>query len=149
MDQRRAERGRPQINRWQRNASKMTGNLKEGAVDEVAEWVEEEEIASYHTFTIPYGPNVTASKIDRLLFQKDMLLNAEWNKQKNREVNLHRHPAFFGHVEDVSITKSFYDKNLRFIYRSFKIAAAHVQNLKRMKRRKLLRMNLKSSYRAH
>jgi ankyrin repeat protein len=28
-------------------------------------------------------------------------LNAEWNKPKDREVNLHRHPAFFGSVEDV------------------------------------------------
>jgi hypothetical protein len=28
-------------------------------------------------------------------------LNAEWNKPKDREVNLHRHPAFFGTVDDV------------------------------------------------
>jgi hypothetical protein len=30
-----------------------------------------------------------------------LLLNAEWNKPKDREVNLHRHPAFFGNFEDV------------------------------------------------
>jgi ankyrin repeat protein len=30
-----------------------------------------------------------------------VVLNAEWNKPKDREVNLHRHPAFFGTVEDV------------------------------------------------
>jgi ankyrin repeat protein len=30
-----------------------------------------------------------------------LLLNAEWNRPKDREVNLHRHPAFFGYVEDV------------------------------------------------
>lgn len=29
------------------------------------------------------------------------MLNAEWNKPKDREVKLHRHPAFFGSVEDV------------------------------------------------
>lgn len=28
-----------------------------------------------------------------------MLLNAEWNKSKKRDVDLHRHPAFFGAVE--------------------------------------------------
>lgn len=26
---------------------------------------------------------------------------AEWNKPKDREAHLHRHPAFFGHAEDV------------------------------------------------
>jgi hypothetical protein len=30
-----------------------------------------------------------------------LLLNAEWNKPKDRTVNLHRHPAFFGHFSDV------------------------------------------------
>lgn len=29
------------------------------------------------------------------------VLNAEWNQHKKREVYLHRHPAFFGRVEDV------------------------------------------------
>jgi ankyrin repeat protein len=29
------------------------------------------------------------------------VLNAEWNKPKDRAVNLHRHPAFFGSVDDV------------------------------------------------
>ena len=28
-------------------------------------------------------------------------MNAEWNKRDDREVNLHRHPAFFGYAEDV------------------------------------------------
>lgn len=35
------------------------------------------------------------------MYTKDLLLNAEWNKPKDREVNLHRHPAFFGDVEDI------------------------------------------------
>lgn len=42
-----------------------------------------------------------AKKIEKLLYTKDLLLNAEWNKPKTREVNLHRHPAFFGFAEDV------------------------------------------------
>jgi hypothetical protein len=29
------------------------------------------------------------------------VLNAEWNQPKERDVYLHRHPAFFGRVEDV------------------------------------------------
>lgn len=36
-----------------------------------------------------------------MLYTKDLLLNAEWNKPKDREVHLHRHPAFFGSAEDV------------------------------------------------
>jgi hypothetical protein len=36
-----------------------------------------------------------------LLYTKDLLLNAEWNKRDDREVNLHRHPAFFGYAADV------------------------------------------------
>jgi hypothetical protein len=51
--------------------------------------------------TIPYGPKFHARKIERLIYTKDLLLNAEWNKPKDRDVNLHRHPAFFGNVDDV------------------------------------------------
>ena len=29
------------------------------------------------------------------------MLNAEWNQAKERDVYLHRHPAFFGRVQDV------------------------------------------------
>ncbi|EOD46043.1 putative ankyrin repeat protein [Neofusicoccum parvum UCRNP2] len=105
MDQRRRERGRPAINRWARTAGRfLKGNIKDKYEDEVAEWVEEDEVADYHTFTVPYGEKFHARKIEKLLYTKDLLLNAEWNKPKDREVNLHRHPAFFGDAEDV-----FYD----------------------------------------
>jgi hypothetical protein len=53
------------------------------------------------TFTIPYGPKYHAKRIEKLLYTKDLLLNSEWNKPKDREVNLHRHPAFFGYAVDV------------------------------------------------
>ena len=81
----------------------LYGNLKQNACDEVAEWDDgiEDEVASYHTFTIPYGPRFHARRIEKLLYTKDLLLNAEWNKSRDREVNLHRHPAFIGSVEDV------------------------------------------------
>ncbi|KAG4440717.1 hypothetical protein IFR05_003811 [Cadophora sp. M221] len=101
MDQRRAERGRPTIHRNYRNQFRMGGNIKDAEEDEVAEWVDQEEVASYHTMTVPYGPKYQASRINRLLYAKDLLLNAEWNQPKEREVYLHRHPCFFGTAEEV------------------------------------------------
>ncbi|OAG06714.1 ankyrin [Paraphaeosphaeria sporulosa] len=99
MDERRRERGRPPVNRY-RNFS-MRDNIKDRHEDEVAEWVEQEDVSDYHTFTIPYGQPYHAKKIEKLLYTKDLLLNSEWNKPKDREVNLHRHPAFFGFAEDI------------------------------------------------
>ncbi|KAM3416213.1 hypothetical protein BST61_g7819 [Cercospora zeina] len=102
LDQRRAERGRPAINRYYQQRFRIRGNVKDDYADEVAEWVDSDEVSDYHTFTIPYGPKYHARKIEKLLFTKDLLLNAEWNRPKDRkDINLHRHPAFFGRVEDV------------------------------------------------
>ncbi|KAL4998867.1 ankyrin repeat-containing domain protein [Aspergillus recurvatus] len=100
LAQRRKERGRPPLNNFYR-PNGLPGNIKNDWQDEVAEWVEEDEVSDYHTFTIPYGPKYHARKIEKLLYTKDLLLNAEWNRPKDREVNLHRHPAFFGSAEDV------------------------------------------------
>jgi len=47
------------------------------------------------------GPKYQAARINRLLYAKDLLLNAEWNKPDEREVHLHRHPCFFGTAEEV------------------------------------------------
>ncbi|KAH7126744.1 ankyrin repeat protein [Dendryphion nanum] len=99
MDERRRERGRPAIDRSWRHTT--TGNIKDAHEDEVAEWVEQDDVSDYHTFTIPYGPHYHAKRIEKLLYTKDLLLNAEWNKKDDREVYLHRHPAFFGYAEDV------------------------------------------------
>jgi hypothetical protein len=98
--QRREERGRPALNRW-RNNWQSSGNLKEAEEDEVADWIEQEEVSSYHSMTVPYGPKYHAARINRLLYAKDILLNAEWNQPKDREVYLHRHPCFFGTAEEV------------------------------------------------
>lgn len=75
--------------------------MKENHEDEVPDWVESDEVSDYHTFTVPYGPKFHARKIERLLYAKDLLLNAEWNRPKERETTLHRHPAFFGNASDV------------------------------------------------
>lgn len=42
-----------------------------------------------------------AKKIEKLLYTKDLLLNAEWNIKKERTVNLHRHPCFIGDTASV------------------------------------------------
>ncbi|PLB49657.1 ankyrin [Aspergillus steynii IBT 23096] len=99
MDQRRQERGRPA--RVQRGRNGLNGNIKGDWEDETPEWMEGDEVSEYNTVTIPYGPRFHAKRIEKLLYTKDLLLNAEWNKPKTREVHLHRHPAFFGTVEDV------------------------------------------------
>jgi len=101
LAKRREERGRPTLPQYRRHRNKLPGNVKESQPDDVAEWFEEDEVSNYHTFTVPYGPKYTAKKIEKLLFTKDLLLNAEWSKPKDRETNLHRHPVFFGSVNDV------------------------------------------------
>ncbi|TAQ87996.1 hypothetical protein B7494_g3670 [Chlorociboria aeruginascens] len=100
-DQRRSERGRPQRHINWRDSCKRPGNFKDQEEDDVAEWVEEEEVSSYHSMTVPYGPKYQPRKINRLLYAKDLLLNAEWNQSDDRTVYLHRHPCFFGTAEEV------------------------------------------------
>ena len=101
-DRRREERGRPQVTNRVENERKLPGNIKDNSPDEVADWADDDEHASnYHTFAMPYGPKYNAKRIEKLLFTKDLLLNAEWNRPKDREIELHRHPAFFGNVKDV------------------------------------------------
>ncbi|KXX77462.1 Ankycorbin [Madurella mycetomatis] len=102
QDRRREERGRPPIDRYRRNFRSTAGNIKEQHEDEVADWFTEEEVSNYHTFTIPYGQKIHAKKIEKLCYSRDLLLNAEWNQPDEREVYLHRHPAFFGRFEDVA-----------------------------------------------
>ncbi|EFQ28840.1 hypothetical protein CGRA01v4_10283 [Colletotrichum graminicola] len=99
LNQRRQERGRPMANPF--NPHRLNGNIKDNYEDEVADWVDENDVSNYHTFTVPYGRYFHAKKIEKLCYTRDLLLNAEWNQHENREVYLHRHPAFFGRVEDV------------------------------------------------
>lgn len=50
LEQRRAERGRPPLSYWARHSHGLDGNIKSKHEDEVAEWVEQDEISDYHTF---------------------------------------------------------------------------------------------------
>ncbi|KAI1375583.1 ankyrin [Hypoxylon crocopeplum] len=99
LRKRREERGRPELSH--RYQFRLRGNIKDIHEDEIADWVDEDEVSNYHTFSVPYGTKFHAKKIEKLCYTKDLLLNAEWNQPKEREVYLHRHPAFFGRVEDV------------------------------------------------
>lgn len=62
LDDRRAERDRPPslAEKFYRHPG---GNLKELQPEDVAEWVDDEDVSNYHTFTIPYGPKYTAKKV--------------------------------------------------------------------------------------
>ncbi|KAK8049555.1 hypothetical protein PG994_011285 [Apiospora phragmitis] len=99
LRKRREEWGRPDLNN--RFQFRLRGNIKDAHEDEVADWINEDDVSSYHTFTIPYGEKFHAKKIEKLCYTRDLLLNAEWNQPKEREVYLHRHPAFSGRVNDV------------------------------------------------
>lgn len=96
LAKRREERGRPPLS-GRRCIRRLGGNIKDAHEDEVAEWVNEDDVSNYHTFTVPYGINFHAKKIEKLCYTKDLLLNAEWNQPKDREVyvrpfHVHRPP---------------------------------------------------------
>ncbi|KAL9611524.1 MAG: hypothetical protein Q9167_003849, partial [Letrouitia subvulpina] len=101
LEQRRQERARPSFNPYFRRSHNLPGNFKDQDPDDVAEWVYDDAVSNYHSFTVPYGPKYHAKKIEKLLYTKDLLLNAEWNQDKDRKVNLHRHPCFVGDVETI------------------------------------------------
>ncbi|KAL8689597.1 MAG: hypothetical protein Q9218_004772, partial [Villophora microphyllina] len=101
LDQRREERGRPSANTFYRSQRSLPDNVKDRDPDDIPEWVYDDEVSNYHSFTVPYGPKYHAKKIEKLLYTKDLLLNAEWNQNKDRTVTLHRHPCFIGPIEHV------------------------------------------------
>ena len=58
-----------------RNTFTTRGDIKEKYEDEVADWLSEEEVSSYHTFTVPYGERFNAKRIEKLCYTRDLLLN--------------------------------------------------------------------------
>ncbi|CAA7269211.1 unnamed protein product [Cyclocybe aegerita] len=48
---------------------------------------------------IPYGPGWDARRIEKLVYQTDLGMNSTFNP-KNKGRRLHRHPAFFGTIEE-------------------------------------------------
>lgn len=78
LNMRRKERGRPELNLWRKNMHKMRGNIKNDHEDEIADWVDQDEVSDYHTFTIPYGEKFNAKKIEKMLYTKDLLMNGKY-----------------------------------------------------------------------
>lgn len=129
LEERREERGRPALNH--RLRFRLRGNIKDAHEDKVADWINEDDIASYHALTIPYGEKFHAKKIEKLCYTRELckictqplfmvglattthwrhprselarntVLKADWNTPEERKVYLHQHPAFLGRVGNV------------------------------------------------
>ncbi|KAF8169052.1 hypothetical protein K438DRAFT_1730433 [Mycena galopus ATCC 62051] len=99
LESRRTLRGRPnplnQYNRRQKR--KFKGDLKGEANALSGLEMNDYDVASLH---IPYGPGWDARRIDKLVYQTDLGMNSTFNP-KNKGRRLHRHPAFFGNIEEV------------------------------------------------
>ncbi|KAJ3879583.1 ankyrin repeat protein [Lentinula edodes] len=98
LQSRRTLRGRSYANSvpyYIRKKRTLKGDLK----NEVA--IGGLEMNSYDVVSlhIPYGPGWDARKIDKLIYQTDLGMNSTFNP-KNKNRRLHRHPAFFGTIEE-------------------------------------------------
>jgi len=72
LDKRREERGRPAIDRYSKFSKSLAGNIKDIHEDEIADWLNEDDVSNYHTFTIPYGQRFHAKKIEKLCYTRDL-----------------------------------------------------------------------------
>ncbi|KAJ7062801.1 ankyrin repeat protein [Mycena amicta] len=97
LESRRTLRGRPNpLSRYnRRNKRKYKGDLKADTSLSGME-MNDYDVASLH---IPYGPGWDARRIDKLVYQTDLGMNSTFNP-KNKGRRLHRHPAFFGTIEE-------------------------------------------------
>ncbi|KAJ7661416.1 ankyrin repeat protein [Mycena polygramma] len=98
LESRRTLRGRPnplnQYNRRQKR--KYKGDLKAETNALSGVEMSDYDVASLH---IPYGPGWDARRIDKLVYSTDLGMNSTYNP-KNKGRRLHRHPAFFGTIEE-------------------------------------------------
>ncbi|KAJ7499894.1 ankyrin repeat protein, partial [Mycena latifolia] len=98
LESRRTLRGRPNpLSRYNRRSKrKYKGDLKaEGQALGGLE-MNDYDVATLH---IPYGPGWDARRIDKLVYQTDLGMNSTYNP-KNKGRRLHRHPAFFGTIQE-------------------------------------------------
>ncbi|KAF8164736.1 hypothetical protein B0H34DRAFT_647969 [Crassisporium funariophilum] len=97
LENRRALRGRPDpLNKYNRRRKRpLKGDLKaETAIGGLE--MNDYDVVSLH---IPYGPGWDARRIDKLVYATDLGMNSTFNP-KNKGRRLHRHPAFFGTIEE-------------------------------------------------
>ncbi|KAG9005316.1 hypothetical protein FRB93_009870 [Tulasnella sp. JGI-2019a] len=96
LGMRRTMRGRPadMSNRYRRRDRRLKGDLK---ADAAFGGLQPNDYDG--TFHIPYGPGFDARKIEKIIYQTDLGMNSTFNP-KNKGRTLHRHPAFFGTMEE-------------------------------------------------
>ncbi|KAF9530937.1 hypothetical protein CPB83DRAFT_849901 [Crepidotus variabilis] len=95
LDSRRNLRGRPAQNHPYINDKKLKGDLK--ADDTIAGLaLNNYDVTTLH---VPYGQKWDARRIDKLVYQTDLGMNSTFNP-KNKKRRLHRHPAFFGTLQE-------------------------------------------------
>lgn len=64
LDQRKIERGGTPS--WQSRLNRPNVGIKGRDPEDVAEWLEAEDVSNYHSLTIPYGPTYHAKKVSQL-----------------------------------------------------------------------------------
>ncbi|KAJ7066903.1 ankyrin repeat protein [Mycena belliarum] len=98
LESRRTLRGRPNpLSRYSRRSKrKYKGDLKAEGTALGGLEMNDYDVASLH---IPYGPGWDARRIDKLVYQTDLGMNSTFNP-KNKGRRLHRHPAFFGTIQE-------------------------------------------------
>ena len=102
LELRRQKRARPPHPEASASRNWRRGRFNRG--DLKASQIEGLVTNNYETVHIPYGRRFNAKKIERLLYQRDIVFNAEWNSKNvppERPYKLHRHPCFFGDMTDI------------------------------------------------
>ncbi|OBZ73133.1 hypothetical protein A0H81_06697 [Grifola frondosa] len=97
LTDRRSLRARPDVEGgWARRfGKKLKGDLKAN-MDLGGLEMNDYDVVSLH---IPYGPGWDARRIEKLVYQTDLGMNSPFNP-KNKDRKLHRHPAFFGTIDE-------------------------------------------------
>ncbi|KAF9530926.1 hypothetical protein CPB83DRAFT_849882 [Crepidotus variabilis] len=95
LDSRRSLRGRPPQDRPYINQKALRNDLK---VDDTIAGLalNNYDVTALH---VPYGPTWDARRIEKLVYQTDLGMNSTFNP-KNKKRRLHRHPAFFGTLQE-------------------------------------------------
>ena len=148
LDQRRTERGRPKANTFYRSRRSLKDNVKDHDPDDVPEWVHDDAISNYHSFTVPYGPKYHAKKIEKLLYTKDLLLNAGKRKSHVPCLTITDAAPFQSGTEIRTGRSTFIDTHVSSdpLALSYKTAVALVLNLRPMKSEKLQKKKARSTY---
>ncbi|KAH9944936.1 hypothetical protein B0H21DRAFT_823086 [Amylocystis lapponica] len=95
LTERRNLRGRPDLTVFRSTNRTYKGDLKD-SLDVGGLQMNDYDVVSLH---IPYGPGWDARRIEKLIYQTDLGMNSPFNP-KNKDRRLHRHPVYFGTMEE-------------------------------------------------